>query len=358
MKYLPLIVLFILPLLLAGMAKADTAISNCGDVLGTGYNYLTGDINDSIGSYGSCLYIGYYQTLDCKGHVIDGNGSYMENAITFPFSYSAYSTVKNCVFRNFYQGVFGEQAGTETIDNNTFYSLVSGAFLYLGDGTKVTNNRFDYIVGAGVTLSGSLGNNNTVSGNYFSPSNGFAIDFSSGTSQDNLVYNNYFGNGASSILISGTPNFWNVSKFIGQNIVGTNLLGGNFFGTCTDENCTGFCDDPKVLDMNNIDQLPLSGCVSPPSPPINNNTWDLSIMKSCTSPSSLQTVKVIGYFTGSGTASANLTFSEFCQFGCNNQTVPNECNISKQQATAWFFGIVVALLLIAFITIYLLTKKR
>lgn len=356
MRFLPLIIIVLSIAMFAGMAKADTAISACGDTLNTGYNYLTNDLNDT-GAYGACLWIGYYQTLDCKGHTIDGNGSYQENAITFPFGYSAYSTVKNCIFKNFYQGVFGEQAGTETIENNTFYSLTFGAFLYLGDGSKVIGNRFYYTAWAAITLSGSLGNNNIIENNYFSSSNGYSIYLTPGaTSQDNLIYNNYFESGASSIYLgSSTPNIWNVSNFIGQRIIGTGTLGGNFYGACSDLDCNGFCDIPVVFDGNNIDQLPLSNCIPPPPTPVSlMQKIDTSYI--CQG-SSLITSTTYGYCGNNSCVTTVFNASTLCQFGCNNGESPNSCNPSPSQANSYFFLFVLVLLAVAVIVIYMLSKR-
>lgn len=63
------------------------------------------------------------------------------------------------------------------------------------------------------------------------------------------------------------PNYWNVTKTSRQNIVGGPYMGGNYYtnsgGTyysdiCNDTDRDGLCDNPFVIDSNNIDYLPLS----------------------------------------------------------------------------------------------------
>jgi len=69
---------------------------------------------------------------------------------------------------------------------------------------------------------------------------------------------------------------WNISKTPDKNIVGGPYLGGNFWAnpngtgfsqTCNDIDMDGICDDPYVIDENNIDYLPLSLKYMPTSNP-------------------------------------------------------------------------------------------
>jgi len=109
------IILFaaVFSLLIVENVNADTPISYCQPLYGSGTYYLTQDIS----SGGTCLTIsGNYITLDCKGHKITGSGT--GSGIDISSGYY-YNTVKNCVINNFYYGI-STSSNNNLIYNNYF----------------------------------------------------------------------------------------------------------------------------------------------------------------------------------------------------------------------------------------------
>ena len=136
--------------------------------------------------------------------------------------------------------------------------------------TILSGNNINSNIYGGVSFYGS---NDTFINNKVS-NNGVGIDWcTANVIEKNTIYNNYFNN---------TNNFqpncgynshkWNITMQTGPNIIGCPNLGGNlwakpsgtgFSQTCTDTHKDGICDSPYILDVNNIDYLPLAASYVP-----------------------------------------------------------------------------------------------
>jgi hypothetical protein len=90
-------------------------------------------------------------------------------------------------------------------------------------------------------------------------------------SSNNTIYDNYFNN-TKNFVINNSLNKWNITKtpLVCAAVVGIfcrSYLGGNiwanpnstgFSQTCTDGDGDSICDSPYMLDISNIDYLPLT----------------------------------------------------------------------------------------------------
>lgn len=144
-----------------------------------------------------------------------------------------------------------------TINNNTAGILSEGA---------CENNIYDNIIVEYNNNTGIIFN--TVQDNIIKNSiirrNKIGINMTGG-SFDNSIYNNWFFNNIYNTKIETTlANFFNVTKQLGDRIVGSAIyIGGNYYTklvgngiseTCVDNNFDGFCD--LTMDMS----IELSGC--------------------------------------------------------------------------------------------------
>ncbi|GEM_PF-3266189 len=182
--------------------------------------YLVNDIIDS--SAARCIEITATNvTLDCQGHVIDGidavdsYGIYHSSATDI----DAKNVIKNCVVRDWYNGIYFRKSHNNTVTNSIIISNSYGIRLNSVSSARIYNNLL----------------NNT---------------------------NNFYFEG---VLYT---NSWNDTKKIGTRIYSPGIgIGGNYWtnptgtgysDTCTDNNTDGFCDIPYTLTTNNTDYLPLS----------------------------------------------------------------------------------------------------
>jgi len=145
--------------------------------------------------------------------------------------------------------------------------------------------------GFGIVLSGSS-KNNTIVNNTLS-SNAWGVYFGD-YANSNLIYNNYFKNTINVFFETSRPNTWNTVKTAGINIIGGSYLGGNYWSspdergfsdTCSDRDSDGICDEPLIIDENNIDYYPLK----PAQPQSSTPTPTLT-----TTPTPLPTLIIIG----------------------------------------------------------------
>jgi len=163
-----------------------------------------------------------------------------------------------------------EDSGVKLIEsnNNTIVNITitnnKGAGVVLHDSNNnVIVNSILSNNGIGIDFSGSS-KNNTIVSNIVS-TNTWGVSFRD-YSSNNLIYNNYFKNTINVFFEISRPNTWNIAKIKGENIIGGGYLGGNYWSslgergfsdTCSDRDNDGICDDPFVIDENNVDQYPL-----------------------------------------------------------------------------------------------------
>ncbi len=199
-------------------------------------------------------------------------------------------------------------AGGSMAENNTATDNTSAGYVVVGAGSTLRNNTASGNTTNGILMSNSTGTGNVLEGNLIEGSlegvrpasgsrlegntlqnNGTAIlmlgvqdcDIHRNTvtgstttgialgsgSTGNSIHDNLFNNTANVAITASAPaNTWNVPATSGPNIVDGPSIGGNFWGspagdghseTCADSDGDGFCDEPFVIDANNIDQLPL-----------------------------------------------------------------------------------------------------
>jgi len=94
------------------------------------------------------------------------------------------------------------------------------------------------------------------------------------TEEPNIIYNNLFNNTDNVCFAgAGITSYWNTTRQAGKRIYSLgNEIGGNYWtnpegngysDTCADVDKDGFCDDPYIIDENNIDYLPYSNKYQP-----------------------------------------------------------------------------------------------
>lgn len=88
------------------------------------------------------------------------------------------------------------------------------------------------------------------------------------------IYNNYFLNDQN-VALESQANTWSIQKQAGPNIVGGSSIGGNYWAQpnmmgwsqiTPDLDHDGFCDEPFVVEGENVDHLPLA--IPPGDPPV------------------------------------------------------------------------------------------
>ena len=175
---------------------------------------------------------------------------------------SAHSTVENIKAESNLVGVAFVATTRSTIGNSTFMNNYRA--VELGSNNGLYHN---YIKENNVGI---------YAGNYNTLRDNLIVDSPSEIESHNLIYNNYFINVAFpfGFLFPNGPNSLNTTKSEGENIAGGNWIGGNvwleegnmFSSTCQDSDQDGICDDPFVIDQDNVDYLPLKIpwlCVNP-----------------------------------------------------------------------------------------------
>lgn len=109
----------------------------------------------------------------------------------------------------------------------------------------------------GMSLIGS--GNNQIYSNYFVSSTEYGIYTNNWATSGNYIYNNYFDNSNNFYAASQNPaNYFNVTKTLGENIVGGDYLGGNFWNSYSGTNRgDGFGDTAHNVYGVYYDYLPL-----------------------------------------------------------------------------------------------------
>lgn len=138
-----------------------------------------------------------------------------------------------------YGGICVQKANNCKIsDNNCRENLCAGIFLRHSDNCEIINNIVSDNDCGGIKLTHS--NNNIIKNNVLENNTNVNLDIYGG-SKDNLIYNNCFnsiGNWGNVIDMTD-ENRWNITKTLGNNIVGGPYLGGNYFGDYDGEDTNG-----------------------------------------------------------------------------------------------------------------------
>ena len=250
--------------------ESENGLTGCAELNVSGLYYnLTTDILNSNESV--CMnIIGTNITLDCHGHTIEGVDADSSNAIAIMGNYSnpvrKDIIIKNCIIKDFFQGIRIYGSTYVTAINNSFVSQdYSGISMVSSRNNQIINNTFDenYM---GVYISHT--NNSNISNNIITDSVNYGIyGFADGS---NVLINNNYLNNTNNTRIFSPDTFkanWNTTNSTGQRIDNkTGNIGGNYWATpngtgfsqlCTDANEDGFCDEAYTLAENNIDYLPL-----------------------------------------------------------------------------------------------------
>jgi parallel beta-helix repeat protein len=181
--------------------------------------------------------------------------------------------VENIVANNNIHGIYLGSSSNSTITNVTANNNNrNGIYLHSSSNNTIANVTANNNGDSGLFLYSfySSSNNNTITNvTAYNNRNGLFLESAS----NNLIYNNYFNNTNNVAIYGILPNTWNITKTEGKNIVGGNFLGGNYWGspdgngfsdTCYDSDGDKICDQPYVIDDNNIDYLPLTKAPPPP----------------------------------------------------------------------------------------------
>jgi|GEM_PF-1482366 len=103
--------------------------------------------------------------FDCQGNTIDGDGSMTNDYRPYGIDLTGKSgnTIKNCVFRDFFSGIYLKSSSNNTLTNNTVISTWYGIRLESSSTNNIINNNAS-LNGEGIYLSYSS-NNNTLTNN-------------------------------------------------------------------------------------------------------------------------------------------------------------------------------------------------
>ncbi|MBI5698368.1 MAG: right-handed parallel beta-helix repeat-containing protein, partial [Thaumarchaeota archaeon] len=138
-------------------------------------------------------------------------------------------TLRNLKLTNnalgFGSGLFLYNTNGSSISNVTSYSNYNGIFLQSSNNNTLINNTANSN-SVGIYFHGSSNNNNLTNNTLKSNFYGIYL-WSSGS---NTIFNNFFNNSYNAQeSVPPSPNFWNIPKTLGTNIVGGPFLGGNFW---------------------------------------------------------------------------------------------------------------------------------
>jgi hypothetical protein len=251
------------------LTAMEIPIYGCADLIETTETYvLMTDIVDSS-SY-LCMHMPVPAvTLDCYGHLIDGQLLTDQTGI---LSFNSLQHIANCRVTDWWHGIEirGISGGTSRV------------YIYWNN---ITHNKYGIVayadVGYEITLSEIF--DNRIIGN----DAGILFWSIDGSFRTNKVYNNLFNNSINIYVEYGYLGYndWNTTRKVETNIIGGRFKGGNYWGkpdltgfsdTCIDSDADGFCDSPYTIASSNIDYLPLSRAIKKlivtrliyPSPPV------------------------------------------------------------------------------------------
>jgi parallel beta-helix repeat protein len=189
-------------------AYAKNDVLSCGDTISS-----SGEVvleNDLTGCTGHGIQINAYNVVfNCDGHTIAGDGDTGNYAVYT--SYENNVTIKNCLLRNFSNGILVTDDDTTIINNTIMNIFDSGVYAYAGARMNITNNTFkDYQEGGskrGVYrkyFEGAEVSNNIFSN--MSAGSGLNLDRSGATCSDNRIFGNIVSGNRWGIFISECTN--------------------------------------------------------------------------------------------------------------------------------------------------------
>lgn len=258
--------------------SASTEISTCSVLNSAGETYLlTADIiND--GSQ-VCMSIQADNiTLDCQGHLIDGDGISGEyGTATGYLDDSPYNnvTIKNCVLSDWDYVVFFKNSSNSSILNNILTNSYYGIDLEAVSNFVILNNTVECTDATCIYLDTNFGlggsMNNSITSNSLVSSDNYATLIYFGTAENNtashnvlsggvvellnpnnLIYNNLIN--LTTISTGYINNFWNTTFQSGSRIYSNgNNIGGNYWtknGEC--QGTSTPCED--ILESGNCNE--------------------------------------------------------------------------------------------------------
>ncbi|RLI90746.1 MAG: hypothetical protein DRO95_05610, partial [Candidatus Altiarchaeales archaeon] len=195
-------------------------ISNCTDITSPGVYYLTADIINS--SQSQCINISANNvTLDCQGHLIDGDDNLGKYGIYINRTSSVIAniTIRNCNIEDWNIGIFINKANTNTLENLD----VSSNFL----GIYISNSNYN-------NLSNIITDNSSY--------HGIVLNIANYNNFSNVTSNNNTQDGISILGNSSCNTFVNVSvQFNSDDGIYMGDSNSNyFFGVISRSNKNGF----------------------------------------------------------------------------------------------------------------------
>ncbi|MEM7815482.1 MAG: NosD domain-containing protein, partial [Candidatus Aenigmatarchaeota archaeon] len=198
--------------------SSNTTISGCANLNESGVTYLlTSDITNAVGSCMNVTADGV--TLDCQGHIIDGDRSGTDYAVNNSAG-KDFVTVKNCTMTDFTHGVYlANTALNNTIYNNTIrlnYSTSYGVYISSNSNyTNITSNTFDlnsYAIYGDATFSFATIESNTIA-------NSTSYGVYTPNPRNTIRWNNFTQSAGSAVYLSSN------TTVSGNRII---MTGGNY----------------------------------------------------------------------------------------------------------------------------------
>jgi len=259
--------------LLCFMVQADdTCIScvTCTDAIAVANSSDTITLSNPIITGVDCIDINGKDniTFDCQGNGIEGDGSPSIDALYSAGDAPNNITIKNCIISDFERGLNLGNLENSIIKNISINNTAYGIYLTLSENNTISNSTIRNST-YGMYIKSKSFNNTFYDMILEDNAVGVTLENSTSTFRpyNNTFYNNFFNNTLNvNSSFENNTNIWNISKTLGNNIIGGAYLGGNFWanpsGKGWSENCTaetdGLCDASYAATINNTDYLPLS----------------------------------------------------------------------------------------------------